>query len=560
MKLFEWTGNPFVDTSLMVILHLANKNEISELSYEDVKDVLGDGRELANRNAKLKSFTMVFGTNNSLYQASYGYKKGKGPSEKNLKIYVAETKGLLDEIGKNSKLENGQYVCEICGKSNNFDFESYYNKVCAEVGEKVKKGKVLGRDWFPLSGSLGSDAQALPAASRAMHICPTCLFSIHYLPVALILLGGKSAVFQSTSQSFTMDLVTTIVDEMIARVKAGNSDTIGKKEGTKVLTTRLLDYFRRLQEEKRWSNLPDYTNLLVWKFSNSGTGADCELEEIPNNALMFLWEAVHYGLRQEIDKLLSKEPKDPRFQLLTAIREGKDYERGLYPYKKNPGANVELFVLYQLKICSVTKRALKIAQIIASKYFNLLDDKGKKNIKSEIFNDNTNKSKVRRLMADMAETGELSFEDYTQLFPEIDRHPIKVAWKGWNLIRFFLYHPEDREWDQKFSKIEEGGKEVKPHPLIKKASELYFNDYVERKGLERFYKDILEEFKRGTLKRKWLEGVFSRLAAKGYSEFTMEDWDEFCCDEDGNPVLSELLFQMRLNLANLYGNSKKEVN
>lgn len=70
MPIFSWTGNPFVDTGLMVILHLANKNEIAELSYENIKNVLGDGRELASRNAKLKSFTMVFGTNNSLYQAS----------------------------------------------------------------------------------------------------------------------------------------------------------------------------------------------------------------------------------------------------------------------------------------------------------------------------------------------------------------------------------------------------------------------------------------------------------------------------------------------------------
>ena len=554
MTLFSWTGNPFVDTGLMVILHLANKNEISELSYENVKRVLGDGRELASRNAKLKSFTMVFGRNGPLTNG-YGYKSGT-PSEKNYQIYINLVKGLLNAI--QIKEQDG-YICEICGINTNFNFATLYKQVLSNAGEKIKEGKVLGREWFPLSGSLGSDAQALPSASRAMNICPTCLFSTHYLPVSLILLGGKVAVFQSTSQLFTMDLITAIVDDTIARVKAGDGVTIGKKEGTRVLTRRLLDYFEKLQKEKKRNNLPDYTNLLVWKFSNSGTGADCELEEIPNNALMFLWEAVNYGLRIEIDKLLANEPKDPRFQLLTAIREGKDY-KGLYPYKKNPGANTELFILYQLKICNVAKKALIIAQKIASEFINFLDNKAKKNIKSEIFKDNTNRSKVRRLMADMAETGELCFDDYAQLFSEISRHPIKVDWKGWDLIRFFLYHPDDKEWEQKFNKIEEGGNQVKPHPLIKKASELYFNDYVyvEKRGLERFHRDILEEFKRGALKRKWLEGIFSRLAEKGYTGFTIEDWNEFCCDEEGNPVLYELLFQMRLNLANLYGNKKKE--
>ena len=207
----------------------------------------------------------------------------------------------------------------------------------------------------------------------------------------------------------------------------------------------------------------------------------------------------------------------------------------------------------------MAKKALIIAQKIASEFLNSLDNKAKKNIKSEIFKDNTNRSKVRRLMADMAETGEFCFDDYAQLFSEMCRHPISVGWKGWDLIRFFLYHPDDKEWEQKFNKIEEGGNQVKPHPLIKKASELYFNAYVEKRGLERFHRDILAEFKRGVLKRKWLEGIFSRLAEKGYTEFTIEDWNEFCCDDEGKPVLSELLFQMRLNLANLYGNKIKEV-
>ena len=58
MPLFNWTGNPFVDTGLMVILHLANKSDISELTYKNVTTVFGDGRELASMNAKLKSFTL----------------------------------------------------------------------------------------------------------------------------------------------------------------------------------------------------------------------------------------------------------------------------------------------------------------------------------------------------------------------------------------------------------------------------------------------------------------------------------------------------------------------
>ena len=32
------------------------------------------------------------------------------------------------------------------------------------------------------------------------------------------------------------------------------------------------------------------TALFVWSFSNSGTGPDCSIDEIPNNALQFLFD------------------------------------------------------------------------------------------------------------------------------------------------------------------------------------------------------------------------------------------------------------------------------
>lgn len=91
-----------------------------------------------------------------------------------------------------------------------------------------------------------------------------------------------------------------------------------------------------------------------------------------------------------------------------------------------------------------------------------------------------------------------------------------------------------------------------PHPKIKQAALLYFQDALTSKGVKRFEKDILDNFRRTNSNPvEWLREVFIRLA-KDHQEFTYGDWDDFVLDENGKPQTGELIFQMRLELANLY--------
>ena len=93
---------------------------------------------------------------------------------------------------------------------------------------------------------------------------------------------------------------------------------------------------------------------------------------------------------------------------------------------------------------------------------------------------------------------------------------------------------------------------MKPHPKIKQAAQLYFQEYIAHKGASRFEREILDNFRRTNPNGvQWLQEMFIHLA-KEYPEFTYRDWDDFVLDENGHPQAGELLFQMRLELANLY--------
>src|SRR5271157_3622339 len=191
----QLTGNPFVDTGLYVLSYLTGVTEPEQLTLEKIRTVYGDGSELAKANARLKSFTMVFGMNGPLMQTGYrpvGQKKVV--SEKNILAYTSILSGFLDEMGKE---ELNYPMCEICGYEHSFNFDTVVREGLAKAGIGDKGIRQIAREWFPLAGSPGNDAQALPSASRSLSICAKCLFVVHYMPLGMMLMEKRLVCFQS---------------------------------------------------------------------------------------------------------------------------------------------------------------------------------------------------------------------------------------------------------------------------------------------------------------------------------------------------------------------------
>ncbi len=529
------TGNPFVDTGLGVIASLAGLDDINELTFSHLKSVYKDGDQLASWNSSLKSFTQIFGTNNPLFQPSYGFKNGK-PSVTNKAIYKSIVGSLLSEIGKSG---NGPR-CWACGAPSDLDFAKVCKKAIEDSGKKAPKEKWVGRDWFPLAGSLGSDAQSLPAASQSPHICPKCLFAIHYLPMGLMLLDGRLAVFQCTSTEFWYELVREITDDVQRRIQAGDYKTIGSKEGSRAVITRLLELFEHLQREKHDSGVPEGTSLYIWRFSNSGQSPDCSIEEIPNKAIAFLWQARQEGLRYEIESLVGSEGKNPQYSLLRCISEGRDYPT-LYPEGKRKGASPKFFALYQRYIRNHSAKALQIAYSLAKEMSEQIGEKELKRIqRPEAFKEDKNRTQFRASMVRMAEKGELTQSDYLDLFPIKEGQGTTVEWDGWNLIRFYLHHTSED-----FPRIE-GEQNVVDKAQVQAfyyAGQIY-NRSLKERGKDWFQKHVLAQMAR-SIGVTWLRNQFVQLA-ESEDGFTYGHWSKLCKLDDGRVFVSELLFQMRL--------------
>jgi CRISPR-associated protein Cst1 len=530
----QLTGNPFVDTGLMVLSTLADKETVDDLTLLDVRKVFGNGSALARANQRLKSYTMVFGTNGPLTQPAY--KKAK----KNESVYL----GTLSRLLAQAEREGGKgEPCDLTGIRSDLDFQAVTAAALSEAGLPAPESKWIGRDWVPLGGSLGNDAQALPGASRPLHVCALALFAMQYLPLGLFLFKGKLTCYQSTDLELPQSLVSAIVEKNGASL---DREILGKGSGSRIILEALLTYFEELQANQRDKSLPENTELILWLFSNSGTGADCMIERVPEFALRFVSEACRQ-YAHDIRTLLQNDPKDPRFQLFECIRSGRDYP-GLYPFRKWRGASPGFYDFYQERIRGTEPSALSTAREVAAIVIGESSEKNRKEIrKPEFLRSPAGRNRVRRAIAE-----HISMAQYDSLFPS-SRHPIRVSQTGWDLVRFYLSTEESAANPQAVSVMKT------THPKIIQIGDAYFRI----KGTKKI-KNTLDRLAQRKLGVRWLQDVFCAMAEdERYKDFNLGTWDEFACDEDGKPVVFELLFQMRLHLANKYRESitqPKEMN
>ena len=546
--LFTWTGNPWVDTGIAVIVAKSGKERIEDLTDSDFDTVVSDGLWLAIANRQLNAFTMVVGINSPLTNTSLNpsmKKENRGKlnhmEDPGLKQYC----NLIKEL-KESVLENscGTFTCESCCE-----------RAATDVLKKYKKE--IGRDWFPLAGSIGSDAQMLPAASRTARICSLCLLSIQFLPLGAIIVGGKIACFQSTHMELTQMFVGEIFNETVNRLqllKIGEKlSAVGQGKGTKESLIMLIKIMGELQQNKRMLELPHHASLNIWLFSNSGQEPDCDVVEIPNEALVFLWDVTR-SYRQEIEATLRNEPKRIDFQLLECIKRKSDYY-GFYPYRGVKPASKGLFELYHAKILENSAHSLKLAEWLAYQVTSRLaeGDKNDKKFLSQLLKENAygNKDKtvlgrLKGLIAQIAEDGLFTLDDYTVIFPKEEKvYPLSVRKDAFKWIWFYINHKDINNIKT------EGGDTLFTHPLIRSFARDTFNYYQRERGIKYIKRNILDAFKKGEIATSDLQRWFINLS-ETKDDYTNEAWDDLCRDANGNNITTEVRFQFRLEMANLY--------
>ncbi len=153
-------------------------------------------------------------------------------------------------------------------------------------------------------------------------------------------------------------------------------------------------------------------------------------------------------------------------------------------------------------------------------------------------------------MVSLATKGEFDLSRYHALFPHVAFRPLRVNPIGWRVLRYYCSLDSTVRISRYGEEDADRGVEAMPaHPLVVQTARMYFEDYVGRRGIEKFERHVLRE-----LHRKgdgWLREVYVRLA-QDHPGFTYDAWEEVVGDPGRTRDAREFMFQLRLALANLF--------
>ena len=354
MNIFlTYTGSALINNALMTIESLANLSSVTQITPETLLK-LHEKLNLRELNKRLKSYTMLFSKN--------------GPLRNDKKYGDAVYSELMNLIFCNYENE-GNYCCEISGLRFQKTFKGLYLQALKNIGcpqkEIVKKDITVNRCWFPLIGGLGSDAQALPQAKFELHIHPICIAVLQFLPLSALLYKGGILLVDSIDFDFTKEFVKDNTKKVCERIELTKKNEAIENIKDYNKGHYLLKAIDILNEKQEYENESD---LNLWSFSNSGTGASCNIERIPNDLISKLIVLrKNPACKNELESILYSNT-DIVEKFLDALESNQDTWI-LYPQKEQSGVSVEFFDEYQRLIGnSVKTKMAKYVSGLLQKY------------------------------------------------------------------------------------------------------------------------------------------------------------------------------------------------
>jgi len=435
--LFEsYTGNAFLDNALYT-LEVLNECDVTDLTQEKIKKIFQDPyknghQSLMQLNKRLKSYTMLFTKNGPLHN----------DKEFGEKIYKSLMEGIIDGFE-----DEGIYVCELSGMRFNKRFESYYTETLQKIGyptDKIAgKDKTINRCWFPLIGGLGSDAQALPQAMRAIQIHPIWVVIMQFLPLSAVIFKGGVLLVDSSNFEFAKLMVQKFVEEIQKRAASMNVTQSIENYKDYAKGNYILQALSILERKEDYDD--EYTDLNLWSFSNSGTGASCEIDRVPNQLIKKLlsFQKDIYTARR-LHAILNN-PKIVN-SFLGSLETNNDWW-GLYsPIDKDKNLIESKFLekYYELIGKKVNLEYAKYIAFLLPKYI----DKGKSffkliDSKLDAYTDKDYRVEVYKILVQATQQGEWSLEHQFKILDNPDSLLIKNQYYQFHkLIHFYYWKKE----------------------------------------------------------------------------------------------------------------------
>lgn len=425
MKILDnYTGSAMLNNALQTIEAMACLNHVNEITTELLADKLRE-KNLSQLYTRLKNYTMLFSKNGPLHN----------DKKNGVRIYEALMTRLI-----NGFETNGTSQCEISGLFFEKPFDRIYSDVLEELSIPTKgKDTTINRVWWPLIGGLGSDAQALPQAKFTVNIHPICIALIQFLPLSALLYKGKIVLVDSINFDFTRAFIKKSYEELEKKIELSNRKSV--IENIKLTKGDYLTRALEIFDEMRF-DYEDSSDLNLWCFTNSGTGASCEIERIPTQLFQKLFSLYFYPqTKSELKQILNSKGSNAFLEKL----ENNEDSYILYPLKKYKGVSIAFFEKYHTLIENNTR--LTLASYVAGLLKKYLPEKQKSFFaKTDSYSKPDYAKELYSVLLTAAENGNWDLLLHCEILDEPDSVPIKNSfYKILKMIHFYYLKNEFRE-------------------------------------------------------------------------------------------------------------------
>lgn len=445
MKIFEtYTGNAMLNNALMTIEALGNLRDVGEITPQLLLQLYNDKGLLKNK--RMKSYYMLFLNNPLINKPNIGEK-----------IYDSVVKAILSDCDF-----EGENVCEVTGLRFEKTFSYFYKEIIDEIISKIQSGNedkktqkknvdylkktdiTINRAWFPLIGGLGSDAQALPQAKFTVQIHPICIVILQFLPLSSFLYNGGILLFDSSNFELARRLIYDNVQEIEKRIKATKSTDSIKNINDFSKGNHLLNAIKIL-EDKNWEET--YSDLNLWSFSNSGTGASCAVDRVPNNLIQKLISLKKSGpgVRTELLRILNNN--EPACFLIS-LEENKEWS-GLYPNVFGTGKKkVEYEGVSAAFLEAYFRETGNIKQIDYAKYIaQLITEHKSKSFEKYLsstsaWNEKTYRIDLYAVLVEATKKGKWSLHHQLQILDDVNALPVRNTFSQLHRLIHYFYQKQ----------------------------------------------------------------------------------------------------------------------
>lgn len=431
----------------MTVEALGKLNSVSEITPTVLLEQYKK-QELRAINKRLKSYTMLFSLNNPLVNPA------KKQDEAGEKTYHHLLMSILE------KFENlGSKTCEISGLSFETSFEDFYRAETDRQKEAIKLKKLelkeekkaisnlentdlsLNRSWFPLIGGLGSDAQALPQAKFTIQIHPICIVILQFLPLAAFLYKGGVLLIDSSNFDFSREFIARNVEDLQERIKLLSS-TAPIENVRDYNKGNYISKALSILEEKNIDDI--YSDLNLWSFSNSGTGASCEIDRVPNSLIKKLIQLKkNPSIDKKIKEILARN--DSSYTFLESLEDNKDWWL-LYPNVFGSGKKAERYEGVSVEFLEGYFKVIGSEKDIANaRYLAYLINKYKSKSfekyleKTDAWNEKEYRTDLFSVLTEATKNGEWDLYNHIQLLDDANEIPIKNQFYKIHKITHFYY-------------------------------------------------------------------------------------------------------------------------